>query len=190
MVFFGGYQSFLWDHWYPRFGPLVMSVLDFKAMTPADLLAASMAANPLWSTYLDMLELRSSIQHAALHHVTRQKLYRLSYSGSASGSSVLNKIKTLRTLFVNHHSLSILNFNLYKPLATLMIITRAVLVLCYFESCWNKVRIFDFEKIFCSDNTLNSKLWHVTTLIFIADVGRFLTRSESNCIPQILMKRI
>ena len=79
MVFFGGYKSFLWDHWYPRFGPLVMSVLDSKAMTPADLLAASMAANPLWSTYLDVLELRSSIQHAALWRVTRRDCVFYSY---------------------------------------------------------------------------------------------------------------
>ena len=29
---FGGHQSFLWCHWYPCFGPLVMSALSFKAL--------------------------------------------------------------------------------------------------------------------------------------------------------------
>ena len=28
---FGGHKSFLWGHWYPYFGLLVMSVLGFKA---------------------------------------------------------------------------------------------------------------------------------------------------------------
>ena len=28
---FGGHKSFLWGHWYPCFGPVVMSTLGFKA---------------------------------------------------------------------------------------------------------------------------------------------------------------
>ena len=69
---FGGHMSFLWGHWYPCFGLLVTSALGFKARvdslacflacvlfrrftsgaTPANLLTASMAAEPLWPTYL------------------------------------------------------------------------------------------------------------------------------------------
>ena len=75
-LIYGGHESFLWDHWYPCFRLLVMSPLGFKARvgsalfalgtgvhgtyslrflsgaTPADLLAASMVAKPISSTYL------------------------------------------------------------------------------------------------------------------------------------------
>ena len=113
--FFGGHMSFLWAHWYPCFGLLVMSALHFKAtvdspacflacalflrftsgVTPADILMASMAAEPLWPTYLQPSDVSSSIggievgamartyglgqvsnslptvrQHSALNHLT------------------------------------------------------------------------------------------------------------------------
>ena len=68
LKFFGGHISFLWDHWYPCFGLLVMFPLGFKArvgalfslgkgmhdvhslrftcgVTPANLLVVSMAAS-------------------------------------------------------------------------------------------------------------------------------------------------
>ena len=66
-------MSFLWGHWYPYFGLLVISALGFKAMvgslacfltcgilrftsgvTPADCIEASMAAKPFWPTHLQM----------------------------------------------------------------------------------------------------------------------------------------
>ena len=69
--FFGRHKSFSWGHWCPSFGLLVTSPLGFKAsfaldrgicvrcsprftssVTPADLLAASMAAEPFCFTYL------------------------------------------------------------------------------------------------------------------------------------------
>ena len=78
---FGGHMSFLWGHWYPCFGLLVTSALGFKARvdslacflacmlflrftsgaTPADLLTASMAAEPLWPTYLQPSDISTSI---------------------------------------------------------------------------------------------------------------------------------
>ena len=78
---FGGHMSFLWGHWYPCFGLLVMSALGFKARvdslacflacvlflgftsgaTPADLLMASMAAEPLCPTYLQPSDVSTSI---------------------------------------------------------------------------------------------------------------------------------
>ena len=70
----GGHESFLWGHWYPCFGLLVTSPLGSKARValftlgrgvyvthslrfssgaaPADFLDASMAADPISSTYL------------------------------------------------------------------------------------------------------------------------------------------
>ena len=69
--FFGGHKSFLWGHWYPCFGLLVISALGFKARvdplacfvacvilrftsgsTPADCIEVSMTAEPFWSTRL------------------------------------------------------------------------------------------------------------------------------------------
>ena len=67
--------------WYPCFGLLVMSALGFKARvdllacflalalflrftsgaTPANLLTASMAAEPLWPTYLQLSDVSTSI---------------------------------------------------------------------------------------------------------------------------------
>ena len=74
-------MSFLWGHWYPCFGLLVTSALGFKARVdslacflacmlflrftsgaiPADLLTASMAAEPLWPTYLQPSDVSTSI---------------------------------------------------------------------------------------------------------------------------------
>ena len=74
-------MSFLWGHWYPCFGLLVTSALGFKARvdslacflacvlflrftsgaTPANLLTASMAAEPLWPTYLQPSDVSTSI---------------------------------------------------------------------------------------------------------------------------------
>ena len=91
-----GHESFLWGHWYPYFGLLVTSPLGFKArvgstlfelsggihvtltcslrftsgVTPADLLAASMAAEPSLShTYKALVGLETRSYHAAAHSV-------------------------------------------------------------------------------------------------------------------------
>ena len=69
---FEGHKSFLWDHWCPCFGPLVISALGFKARvdpflltcvilrftycaTPADCVEVSMAVKLFWSTYLQIM---------------------------------------------------------------------------------------------------------------------------------------
>ena len=94
----------LWAYWYPCFGLLVMSPLGFKARvgsallalgrgvcvtcslrftsgaTPADLLAASMAAKRVSSTYLWTGIGRTWTWDLSLHEGT---LNRLSYAGSA-----------------------------------------------------------------------------------------------------------
>ena len=75
-LIFGGHQSFLWAHWYLSFELLETSALGFKARvdpsfacsppmcngflrftssaTSADLLMASIAVKPFWSTYFYM----------------------------------------------------------------------------------------------------------------------------------------
>ena len=48
---FGGHQSFLWGHWYPCFGCLVMSALSFKA-----------SVDPLFLCFITHLQLIPHIQ--------------------------------------------------------------------------------------------------------------------------------
>ena len=82
----GGHESFLWGHWYPCFGLLVTSPLGFKRQrhrcyithslrftsgaTPANLLAASMAAEPsLPHTCEAFGGLETGTYHATTHSV-------------------------------------------------------------------------------------------------------------------------
>ena len=54
---FGGHKSFLWGHWYPFWtsGDVCPVILRFiSGVTSADYIEVSMAAEPFWSTYLQM----------------------------------------------------------------------------------------------------------------------------------------
>ena len=85
--FFGEHKSLLWSHWYPCFGPLVMSALGLKARvdplagflacmilrfasgaTPADCIEVSVAAEPSLFDPCTYLQISTSLIRSLLKY--------------------------------------------------------------------------------------------------------------------------